>query len=138
MDKNFTSVWENCLQVIKDNVSLQSYKTWFEPIVPVKLKDKVLTIQVPSQFFYEWLEEHYVSILKKTIKKELGNEGRLEYSIVIENNNKTNNPYTLKIPAGIFKVYGLLVLLLFSITILYSNLPSLPSSFFMVFFKMDT
>lgn len=99
MDKNFTSVWENCLQVIKDNVSLQSYKTWFEPIVPVKLKDKVLTIQVPSQFFYEWLEEHYVSILKKTIKKELGTEGRLEYSIVIENNSKTNNPYTLKIPA---------------------------------------
>ena len=100
MDKNFTSVWENCLQVIKDNVSLQSYKTWFEPIVPVKLKDKVLTIQVPSQFFYEWLEEHYVSILKKTIKKELGNEGRLEYSIVIENNNKTNNPHIKNNPVN--------------------------------------
>jgi len=48
MEKNFTSVWDNCLQIIKDNVSLQSYKTWFEPIIPVKLKDKVLTIQVPS------------------------------------------------------------------------------------------
>ncbi len=65
MQKDFTSVWENCLQVIKDNVSLQSYKTWFEPIKPIKLKNKVLTIQVPSQFFYEWLEEHYVTILKK-------------------------------------------------------------------------
>ena len=99
MEKNFTSVWDNCLQIIKDNVSLQSYKTWFEPIIPVKLKDKVLTIQVPSQFFYEWLEEHYVAILKKTIKKELGSEGRLEYSIVIENNTKGKQPYTLKIPA---------------------------------------
>ncbi len=69
MQKDFNSVWENCLQVIKDNVSLQSYKTWFEPIKPVKLKSKVLTIQVPSQFFYEWLEEHYVSILKKLSKK---------------------------------------------------------------------
>lgn len=59
MKKDFTTVWENSLQIIKDNVSLQSYKTWFEPITPVKLKDKVLTIQVPSQFFYEWLEEHY-------------------------------------------------------------------------------
>lgn len=99
MRKDFTTVWENCLQIIKDNVSLQSYKTWFEPIVPIKLKDKVLTIQVPSQFFYEWLEEHYVNILKKTIKKELGAEGRLEYSIVMENNQSNTKPYTVKIPA---------------------------------------
>ncbi|MCC7331148.1 MAG: chromosomal replication initiator protein DnaA [Flavobacteriales bacterium] len=100
MQKDFTTVWENCLQIIKDNVNLQSYKTWFEPIKAVKLKDNVLTIQVPSQFFYEWLEEHYVAILKKTIKKELGSEGRLEYSIVMENTqNNTNKPYTVKIPA---------------------------------------
>ena len=100
MQKDFTTVWDNCLQIIKDNVSLQSYKTWFEPIKAVKLKDKVLTIQVPSQFFYEWLEEHYVTILKKTIKKELGAEGRLEYSIVMENNQSSaNKPYTVKIPA---------------------------------------
>ena len=92
MKKDFTTVWENSLQIIKDNVSLQSFKTWFEPITPVKLKDKVLTIQVPSQFFYEWLEEHYVNILKKTIKKELGPEGRLEYSIVMENNQSNTKP----------------------------------------------
>ena len=66
MKKNHITVWENCLSVIKDNISLQGYKTWFEPIVPVKLKSNVLTIQVPSQFFYEWLEEHYISLLKKT------------------------------------------------------------------------
>ncbi|TXB63676.1 chromosomal replication initiator protein DnaA [Vicingus serpentipes] len=99
MKKDFTTIWENSLQIIKDNVSLQSYKTWFEPITPIKLKDKVLTIQVPSQFFYEWLEEHYVNILKKTIKKELGPEGRLEYSIVMENNQSNTKPYTVKIPA---------------------------------------
>ena len=46
------------MQVIKDNVGEQSYKTWFEPIVPMALHNNVLTIQVPSQFFYEWLEEH--------------------------------------------------------------------------------
>ena len=52
----------------------------------IKLSNNVLTIQVPSQFFYEWLEEHYITLLKKTIKKELGTEGRLEYSIIMENN----------------------------------------------------
>jgi chromosomal replication initiator protein len=56
-------VWERCLEVIRDNVSLQSFKTWFEPIKPIKVADNTLTIQVPSQFFYEWLEEHYISLL---------------------------------------------------------------------------
>ena len=101
MEKAFTKVWESCLGIIKDNVSSQSFKTWFEPIKPVKLSANVLTIQVPSQFFYEWLEEHYITLLKKTIKKELGSEGRLEYSIIMENNyNNTSKPYTVKIPTN--------------------------------------
>ncbi|HRE96448.1 MAG TPA: DnaA N-terminal domain-containing protein, partial [Flavobacteriales bacterium] len=67
MKKNHETVWKNCLDIIRDNVSLQSFKTWFEPIKPLKLENNVLTIQVPSQFFYEWLEEHYITLLKKTI-----------------------------------------------------------------------
>jgi chromosomal replication initiator protein len=101
MEKAFTKVWESCLGIIKDNVSSQSFKTWFEPIKPIKLSANVLTIQVPSQFFYEWLEEHYITLLKKTIKKELGTEGRLEYSIIMENNyNNSSKPYTVKIPTN--------------------------------------
>jgi len=98
MSKDFNQVWDNCLSIIKDNVSLQSYKTWFEPITPLKLANSVLTIQVPSQFFYEWLEEHYISLLRKTIKKELGTEGKLEYSIIMENSVHNPKPYTVKIP----------------------------------------
>ena len=98
MEKPHEKLWSKCLEVIKDNVSIQSYKTWFEPIKPLKLKGNVLTIQVPSQFFYEWLEEHYITLLKKIIKKELGTEGKLEYSIVMENNFNSNKPYTIKFP----------------------------------------
>ncbi len=53
-------VWSNCLKIIKDIVEWQHYKTWFEPIKPVELRGNVLLIQVPSQFFYEYLEEHYL------------------------------------------------------------------------------
>lgn len=98
--KDHESVWQNCLDVIRDNVSLQTFKTWFEPIKALKLEDNVLTIQVPSQFFYEWLEEHYIMLLRKTIRKELGMEGKLEYSIVMENNYSNSNPYTVKIPTS--------------------------------------
>ena len=100
MEKSFEKVWENCLSIIKDNVSAQSFKTWFEPIKPLKLTSNVLTIQVPSQFFYEWLEEHYITLLKKTVKKELGSEGRLEYSILMENSFSNAKPYSIKIPTS--------------------------------------
>jgi chromosomal replication initiator protein len=92
-------VWDNCLKIIKDNISLQSYKTWFEPIKPVKLENNILTIQVPSQFFYEWLEEHYVTLLRKTIKRELGDDAKLEYRIVMDNSaNGKHGPATIQVP----------------------------------------
>src|SRR3954468_21907635 len=98
LKKNHEDVWQNCLKIIKDIVPPQSYKTWFEPIKPVKLDNSVLTIQVPSQFFYEWLEEHYITLLRKTIRQQLGNEGRLEYSIVMEHATADAKQYTVKIP----------------------------------------
>ncbi len=100
MKNNYEKVWMGCLEVIKDNISPNSFNTWFAPIKPVRLKDNVLTLQVPSQFFYEWLEEHYIDLLKKTIKKELGPEGRLEYSIVMDNtqNASQTQPYTVHAP----------------------------------------
>lgn len=100
MQKAHVSVWENCLNIIKDNIPHTNFKTWFMPIVPVKLEKNVLTIQVPSHFFYEWLEEHYITLLKKVVKKELGPDGSLEYSIVMENNGRSSNPYTVKLPTN--------------------------------------
>jgi chromosomal replication initiator protein len=99
MSKNFKKVWENCLEVIKDNVPTISFRTWFEPIIPIKLEDNILTIQVPSQFFYEYLEENYIEIISKSLKKEVGEDVKLEYSIVMENDNfYGRSKYTVKIP----------------------------------------
>ena len=53
-----------------------------------------------EKFFTWWLEEHYIGLLKKTIKKELGNEGRLEYSIIVDNTDSDPGPYTIKVPTG--------------------------------------
>lgn len=93
-------VWNNCLNIIKDNVPSISFRTWFEPIVPLKLDNDILTIQVPSPFFYEYLEEQYIDILRKVIKKELGPEAKLEYNVVMQNNSYNNSkPYTVKFPA---------------------------------------
>lgn len=89
MDKDHIQVWQSCLQTIKENVNAQSYKTWFEPIRPLRLDEKILTIQVPNKFFYEWLEEHYIGILGSTLSKELGQGAKLEY--LIPRQQKHNN-----------------------------------------------
>jgi len=101
MEKICDEVWKQCLKIIKDNISPNSFNTWFTPIKPVKLLNNILTIQVPSQFFYEWLEEHYIDLLKKTIRRELGSEGRLEYSIVMDTdfNGNSSGPVTVQAPA---------------------------------------
>ena len=93
-------VWNTCLQLIQEKVGEQSFKTWFAPIVPLQLQDAVLTIQVPSQFFYEWLEEHYVHLLKDVINKELGDDGRLEYSVIVDQGSGRNQPYTINLPTS--------------------------------------
>ena len=98
-EKACEKIWTNCLNIIKDNVSPQSFRTWFSPIKAIKLKNKILTILVPSQFFYEWLEQHYIDLIKKAIKKELGVDGKLEYSIVMDN-SYNSKPYTTKIPSS--------------------------------------
>ncbi len=76
--------WERCLIIIKDQVSSLSYKTWFQPIIPLHLNDKVLTVQVPSQFFYDWLEEHYNTLIRNTITNVIGESGKLYYFVASE------------------------------------------------------
>ena len=100
MNSTKTDVWKNCLSFIKDNIQPQAFKTWFEPIEVVKLSENVLSIQVPSKFFYEWLEEHYVALLKSALVKQLGPEARLTYVIKMENTFGNKKAFTENIPSN--------------------------------------
>jgi chromosomal replication initiator protein len=73
--------WKNCLLKIKENVSQMTYNTWFLPIKPVELRDSTLKVQIPSQFFWEWIEEHFNDLITNTIKEVLGNSAKLTYVI---------------------------------------------------------
>ncbi len=100
MSVTANSVWNKCLVFIQDNIQPQAFKTWFEPIKPVKLSENALSIQVPSKFFYEWLEEHYVKILKVALTRELGETAKLVYVIRMENTYGNREPFTEKIPSS--------------------------------------
>lgn len=96
--EDYKQVWNNCLEIIKEEVAEQGFKTWFLPIVPLRLDGQSLTIQVPSQFFYEWLEEHYIHVLKKSLVTTIGEGAKLEYSVIVDQGNKQNAPYTINLP----------------------------------------
>jgi|TARA_B110000037_G_scaffold27652_2_gene32722 chromosomal replication initiator protein len=100
MTKTATSVWNECLSFIKDNIKPQAYKTWFEPIKPIKISGDSLTIQVPSKFFYEWLEEHYIKLLRVALVRELGSDAKLIYDVRMENAYSSSKPHTVKIPSS--------------------------------------
>jgi chromosomal replication initiator protein len=95
-----TTIWNDCLAIIQQEVDENSFATWFKPIIPLRTDGEILTIQVPSQFFYEWLEDHFVPVLKKAVHQVLGKGGRLEYSVVVDSGNKQSPPVMVNYPNG--------------------------------------
>ncbi|HAZ74490.1 MAG TPA: chromosomal replication initiator protein DnaA [Rikenellaceae bacterium] len=75
------TAWNDCLQIIQQVIEPQQFSTWFAPIRPVSLSDSVLTIEVPSDFVREYIEEAFLDLLKRTLKRVIGAEAKLVYTI---------------------------------------------------------
>lgn len=88
IEKEHIVLWSRCLSVIRDNVPETIFKTWFEPIVPLIYQNKALTIGVPTQFFYEILEEKYADLLRVALNKEIGEGTQLVYRVLIDKTNE--------------------------------------------------
>ena len=67
MGNNPKALWDNCLKLIKENVTEQQFRTWFEPIVFEQYNEdsRTLLVQVPSRYVYEYLEQYYVALLRR-------------------------------------------------------------------------
>ncbi len=82
-------LWNQCLEIIKDNISETSYNTWFAPIIPLQFDENIFVLQVPSQFFVEYIEEKYIDLLRMTLYRVVGNGTRLEYRVLIDQSSGT-------------------------------------------------
>lgn len=76
--------WSRCLSLIKENINDQSFSTWFKPTKATELQSSTLTIQLPSHFYYEWLEDHYSDLINQAVKQVLGDGGKLNYSVAVK------------------------------------------------------
>ncbi len=75
------AVWNDCLQIIENNIDPQQFSTWFKLIRPVSLEDAKLTVEVPSDFFREYIEGAYKDLIRLTIRRVLGADARLFYLV---------------------------------------------------------
>lgn len=86
MVNNPKALWDDCLHLIRENVTEQQYKTWFEPIVFEQYNDdsRTLLVQIPSMYVYEYLEQYYVGLLSKVLTRCFGQSVQLTYRVVTD------------------------------------------------------
>ena len=90
MSNSHQALWDECLQLIKANVTEQQFKTWFTPIVfeSYSETEHTLLVQVPSPYVYEYLEQYYVGLLSKVLARVFGTNVILRYRIVTVTGDK--------------------------------------------------
>ena len=86
-ENNLIELWSKCLDIIRDNISANAFKTWFSNTTPASYQGNVLTIFVPSQFVFEYIEAHYVDLLANAIFRVFGNDTELNYRILTDRQN---------------------------------------------------
>ena len=74
-------VWNNCLRIIEQIIEPKKFDMWFKPLKPVSIKDSTLTLEVPTDFFREYLEDLYLDVLKKTLRRVIGSDAKLVYKV---------------------------------------------------------
>lgn len=81
MDNGPAEIWKNCLLLIKEKINKQSYETWFKPTKGIALNDNTLVVQVPNQFFCDWLEEHYIHLIESIVMEVTGVQTNLSFTL---------------------------------------------------------
>ncbi|MBR2238749.1 MAG: chromosomal replication initiator protein DnaA [Prevotella sp.] len=96
-------LWNNCLQLIRQNVTEQVFKTWFEPIVFVSYDEqqKTLLVEVPSMYVYEYLEQNYVKLMGWALANSFKANVRLTYRLMVDKENKKRVDWEGEKPADI-------------------------------------
>jgi len=88
MTPKCVDIWSKTLSIVKEHISQQTFVTWFEPIKAINFSNNQLTVQIPSQFFYEFIEKHYSELIERSLQQLLGENAEIIYSVVMNNKNE--------------------------------------------------
>ncbi|MCG3153763.1 MAG: Chromosomal replication initiator protein DnaA [bacterium] len=74
--------WSECLSVIREHLPDSTFGTWFESTRGKEFDNKTITVQIPNDFVYQWLEGHYRELVHKAVFQVTGEEYKVVYDIV--------------------------------------------------------
>ncbi len=92
MEKSPQQLWEDCLAIIRDNISPEQFDAWFKPVTFLGFKDGALTLHVDSPYFMEHLEVHYLHIIEPVLRRVFGNGEKVK--LFYRYNQISNQPST--------------------------------------------
>jgi len=59
--------WKKIKEELSIHLPTHTMSTWFDPVNPITKEGKELILEVPNQFFYDWIESHYRVHLNKAM-----------------------------------------------------------------------
>lgn len=83
MAKDVNILWAECQQILRDNLSQSAYQTWFAPVLALQYENDVLVLQVKSQFIVDYIEENYLDLLSRVLRRVFGPKVLLEYRVML-------------------------------------------------------
>ena len=86
-------LWLQCTDLLRPNMSAIAFNTWFAPLEVIDYTDDVLVLRVKSQFVVEYIEENYIDILSRAIRRVFGEKTRLEYRVLIDSTSGAGVTY---------------------------------------------
>ena len=83
MQDKLNILWSECQQILRDNLSQSAYQTWFASVDAIQWENNLLVLQVRSQFIVDYIEDNYLDILSRVLRKVFGPTVRLEYRVMM-------------------------------------------------------
>lgn len=105
--------WKKFMRFIKNNVSTHIFRTWFVPLKPIKFDNEEIVVETPSQFYCEWIDQHYYSLIRAGLDRFFSSNTKLKYQVVVDTNNpedskiklpSTNEPTQERLRANILQI----------------------------------
>ncbi|MCE9592163.1 MAG: chromosomal replication initiator protein DnaA [Planctomycetes bacterium] len=75
------AAWRAFLAQIRGKVSDQTFNTWFLPLQFGDVDDRRLLIDAPGDFFAEWIEEHFLSLLNEAALGAFGSALTIQFRV---------------------------------------------------------
>ncbi len=92
----YTDLWRKTKSKLKKTQPQHAYSTWFEPLKPIALNNNELVLEVPNQFFFEWIQSHYVDLIKKEVNSAHGGKIDIKYTVSTGGGNEKRDKERLR------------------------------------------